>query len=285
MDMEKKMIGGISEIRTNDSVRYECQFLLNSTEISQWSPAIGDKAPWAAHDARICELHRTFLADDSWILRITAESCSFEKNLPVVRLNNDLLLRHVEESFDVSAIFFPLEWFGCRTATAGDCTPFCYKSSEQIPGGTVKYLALDGDWATPGSLIALNSTPLSCDSITGTIFQYPDPGSMDFSRSPFSDPIPETFLRQTITTRLYRCRFYTRKEMHRISGFCGVNGKFGNRIHAVSSERGKWLAKTQRLKQVTDLQGTVYTCVDRVMLEAPGDLHWAAERNGGIWTW
>lgn len=285
MNIIEKMIGGINEIRTTDRTRYECQLLVSSKELAMWQPAIGDPAPWAAHEARICSLQRTFLADGNWVLRITAEHCSSEKNLPVVRLNRDSLLQHVEESYDVGAIFFPLEWFGCRTATNSDCTPFCDRAGERIAGGTVKYLTLCGDWATPGSIIAINSTPLCCDTMTGQIIQQPDPGCMDFSRSPFSDPLPESYLRQTITTRLYRCRFYTNKAMHRINGFCGVNGKFGNRIQTVSVEPGKWLAKSQRLKQVTDLQGNVYTCVDRVMLEAPGDLHWASERNGGTWTW
>lgn len=284
MKVLEKMIGGISEIRTNKHTRYECQLLLTGEELEQWHPSIGDRAPWAARDAVICSIQRTFLADGSWILRITAETISLEKNLPVIRLNSDTLLKHVEESYDVGVIYFPLEWFGCRTAAACDCPPFCDSTWERIPGGTTKYQSPDGSWAVPGGIIALNSTPLSCDT-TGKIIQHPSPGNMDHSSSPFSDPIPADYIKQTITTRLYRCRFYTRKEMHRLNGFCGVNGKFGNRVHAVSCEPGKWLAKTQRLKQVTDLQGNTFTCVDRVMIEAPGDLHWAAERNGGVWTW
>ncbi len=285
MNLLKKMIGGISEIRTNDLTRYECQLLLSGEELETWQPEIGGPASWAARDARVSELHRTFLADGNWVLRITAETCKARKNLASVRLNSDSLLKQVEESYDVSAIFFPLEWFGCRTATVSDCTPFCDSAGERIPGGTVKYLSPDGSWAVPGGMIALNSKQLSCDAAAGKILQNADPGSPDYSRSPFSDPIPESFLRQTIATRLYRCRFYTKKEMHRINGFCGVSGKFGNRVHIDSGEPGKWLAKSQRLKQVTDLQGNVYTCVDRVMIEAPGHLHWAEERNGGTWSW
>lgn len=284
MKMLEKMIGGITEIQTNDRTRYECQLLLTGEELEQFPYTIGDPARWAARDAIICGFHKTFLADGSWILRITAENCRYEKNLPVIRLNSDTLLKHVEESYDIGAIFFPLEWFGCRTATASDCTPFSDQTAEHIPGGTVKYQSPDGSWAVPGGIIALNSTPLTC-APDGTTIQHADPGSMEFNSSPFADALPADFIKQTITTRLYRCRFYTQKEMRRINGFCGINGKFGNRVHVYPAERGKWLAKSQSLKLVTDARGNIFTRVERVMLEAPGALHWADKRNGGVWTW
>lgn len=284
MNLKEKMIGGVNEIRTHEGTSYECLLLLSSAELEQWHPAIGDPAPWAERDAVISTLSRTYLADGSWTLRITAEVGSRE-NAATVRLNRNSLLRSVQERYDVGSIYFPLEWFGCRTATAGDCTPFCDPVNQTLAGGKLKYMTLDGSWATPGSIVAINAVPLYCAPGTQQILQNADPGSMDFSRSPFIDPIPETFMKQTVTTRLYHCCFYTGKEMAQINGFCGVNGRFGNRCRAADTETGRWLAKSQRLKQVTDLQGNEYTKVERTMIEAPGGLHWSAERNGGLWTW
>lgn len=285
MDLKEKMIGGVNEIRTNGRTRYECLLLLSSDELETWQPSIGDPASWAARDAEITSLNRTYLADGSWTLRITAEVNSPEQTFPTIRLNRNSILRSVQESYDVGSVYFPLEWFGCRLATAADCTPFSDAAQTALPAGKVKYQALDGSWATPGSIIAINATPLYCSPETLQITQDADPGSMDFSRSPFSDPIPASFLKQTVTTRIYQCCFYTQKKMSRISGFCGINGKFGNRCSTDTPDRGRWLARSQRLKQVTDLQGNEYTRVERTMIEAPGELHWDAERNGGIWTW
>lgn len=285
MDINEKMIGGVNEIRTGDRTLYECLLLLNSEELNRWYPSIGDPAPWAARNAVITGMKRTYLADGSWTLSITAEVTKQNRILPTVRLNGNDLLAGIEESYDISAVYFPLEWFGCRHATAADCTPFSDAAQTRIPAGKVKYMSTDGTWATPGSILAINATPLVCDATTSQELSNADPGTMDFSRSPFSDPIPEHYMKQSVATRLYRCTFYTKKEMHRISGFCGVNGKFGNHCHAGTGDPGRWLAKSQRLKQVTDLKGNEYTRVERIMIEAPGELHWSAERNGGIWTW
>ena len=284
MSLKEKIISGINEIRTGNKITYECLLLLSSTDLAKWQLAVGESAPWIAPDAEIRSLNKTYLADGSWTLRVIAEISARNKVCPTIRLNENDILQIVEESYDVSAVFFPLEWFGCRTATAADCPPFTDTSMETISGGKTKYLALDGTWATPGMILAINGTPL-CFSSTGQLLHSADPGSMDFSKSPFSDEIPAAFMRQSISTRLYRCSFYTRKEMHKIDGFCGVNGKFGNRCHIKGADTGRWLAKAQRLKQVTAMNGKTFTRVERVMIEAPGDLHWDCERNGGIWTW
>lgn len=285
LKLKEKMIGGINETHTENRISYECLLLLNNEDLSELELAIGDSAPWLAPDSEIRSISKTFLADGNWTLRVVAEVGDKNKIYPTIRLNENELLKTVEASYDVSSIFFPLEWFGCRTATSADCPPFLDSDLRRLPGGRGKYQTLDGAWATPGSILAINGEPMCYSYDTGKLIQSATPGSMDYSKSPFAGQIPAYFIRQTIPTRLYRCCFYTKQEMHKIDGFCGVNGKFGNRCQVRSTKKGRWLAKSQRLKQVTALNGKTYTRVERVMLEAPGDLRWDAERNGGTWSW
>lgn len=285
LNLKEKMIGGVNENHTENRITYECLLLLTSEDLSQLELGIGDSASWLAPNSEIRSMSKTFLADGSWTLRIVAEVGDKNKTYPTVRLNENELLKSVEAGYDVSSIFFPLDWFGCRTATNADCPQFIDPAQRKIPDGCGKYQTLDGNWATPGSIIAINGTPLCYSEEAGKTIQSASPGSLDFSQSPFTGKIPDHFMRQTVTTRLYRCCFYTKKEMHKLDGFCGVNGKFGNRCQAHPAQTGRWVAKSQRLRQITALNGKTYTRVERVMLEAPGDLRWAAERNGGLWKW
>lgn len=285
MDLKEKMIGGITENRTLRHHRFECHLLLTGSELSRYLPCPGDPAPWAAENAVITGITRTYLAEDTWSLRLQAELP--DKNH--IQLNTGKtgseLERTVLQSFDVGSVYFPPDWFGCRVATAKDCTQFNDDGEEILTGGKTKYLNLHGEWAKPGEFIAINAIPLYFSPDSGKLVREATAGSMDFSRSPFRDAIPEAFLGQTITTRLYRCVFFSRKEMHRFNSFSGINGKFGNRCSPGTTQEGCWLAKSQQVKYAADLSGTVYSRVERIMLEAPGGLHWDEERNGGIWQW
>ena len=149
MSLKEKIISGINEIRTGNKITYECLLLLSSTDLAKWQLAVGESAPWIAPDAEIRSLNKTYLADGSWTLRVIAEISARNKVCPTIRLNENDILQTVEESYDVSAVFFPLEWFGCRTATAADCPPFTDTSMETISGGKTKYVMyidLIGTW-------------------------------------------------------------------------------------------------------------------------------------------
>lgn len=164
-----------------------------------------------------------------------------------------------------------------------DCTPLL--SNSHVPAGKVKYKDLNSNWAHPGDVIAINAVPC---------YYYPDTdvqaspgtaGTLDFSRSPFTGTIPSAWMEQSIRTRIYRCVFYTRKNIRTINGFSGVCGSFSAKTSPGTSGTGKWKALGQQVRTCSGGNGKIYTKVERTMLEAPGNLTWDPDKNGGTWSW
>lgn len=276
------LIGGPEEIRTEAGIRYTAKFLVASEDLEKKTPALGSRADWASARACVTSVTRQYLAEDHWQLIVEAEDFENELELNLRGLSPDGLSGVLEESFDVSAIFFPVEWFGCRRATVADCASFLGNGSNRIAEGQFKYLNIEKVWAQPGNVIAENAIPLSDNNIN---ISSATSGTFHFDRSPFRGEIPAEWMFQSIQTRVYRCVFYTRKKINAIDGFTGVNGKFGNRCSPGKCDEGKWKARYQRLRRVSGPDGRIYTRVEREMIEAPGSLVWDSRKNGGIWTW
>ena len=278
-----EMIGGRSESRTESGVRHNAKFLISSEDLEKETPALGSRARWASADARVTRVTRQYLAEGFWSVAVEAEDFENDLDLNLRGLSGDGLPGVLEESFDVTSILFPPEWFGCRRATVADCASFLGNGSNRIGEGLFKYLNIHGEWAQPGNVIAENAVPLS-DSTTQ--IGSAKAGSFVFDRSPFTGTIPGEWMFQSIQTRIYHCVFYTRKKINTIDGFTGVSGKFGNRCDpGRTDEPGKWKARYQKLQRVTGPDSRIYTRVEREMIEAPGDLVWDHAKNGGYWIW
>lgn len=281
-----KQLGGVEEIRSSDGIRYEIRYLANDEEVKKYMPSVGDPAEWTDRDnAYVTRITKTCYAPGMWTILIQAEVVELEDDLASLGINIAGLDSVTEQTYDIGTINFLPEWFGCRQASQGDCTQFSETGVGPIPSGRLKYKRLDGEWANPGDYIARNAVPLYFSPDNDRLVQNAAAGSMTFDRSPFLEQIPEKWIGQTIQTRIYRCVFYTRRNINRISGFRGINGQFGGRCAPDRIEPGAWKARTQSIRYVADCNGNVYARVERTMLEAPGETLWDHEKNGGVWIW
>ncbi len=283
--MSIRQTGGVDEYRTAKGIRFEIRYLAGAEDLAELIPAIGDPAPWAGENTYITKITKTFSGCGVWSVRLTAEYLEDVSDLPSLGININGMEEIAEQSFDVTGIYFPPEWFGCRIAGPEDCTPFTCQSSELLPDGKIKYRNIDGDWARPGDFIAVNAQPLFYIPDTDTKAQDALTGTRTYSRSPFTGTIPDEWIGQTVSTRIYRCIFYVRKNITNISGFTGISGLFGNGCTPDRTGTGVWKAVSQRIRTVSGSDGKSYTRIDRTMIEAPGSLTWAEEKNGGIWRW
>ncbi len=280
-----RQIGGVDEYRDTDGIRYEIRYLVNDRDIASFLPEIGERADWADPDAYITRVTKTYLADGVWSVLLTAEYLEDGNELATIGICNGGMEGITEQSFDVANVYFPPEWFGCRTARQEDCPPFTDQDKELLPDGKIKYKNTDDQWASPGDFVAINAVPLFFVPDSDQKAQSATPGTYDYKRSPFSGTIPPQWIGQSVSTRVYRCVFHVRKSIRKISGFTGVSGLFGSKCAPDRTGTGIWKARSQRIRSITDSRGQVYTRVERAMIEAPGILTWDPAKNGGIWNW
>ncbi len=280
-----RQIGGVDEYRDADGIRYEIRYLVDSSEIDSFLPEIGSRADWAGKNAYVTKIVKTFLSRDVWSVLICAEYLEDENCLIAIGAAEGGMESVTEQAFDVAAIYFPPEWFGCRIAGLADCTPFTDSAKERLPDGKIKYRNIHGEWAHPGDFIAVNAEPLFYIPDSTERAQNASTGTLDFERSPFRGRIPEDWIGQTISTRIYRCVFHVKKNIRKISGFSGISGSFGNKCAPDRIGAGLWKAQSQRVRSVTASGGKIYTRVERTVIEAPGSLTWDQAKNGGTWSW
>ncbi len=281
---EARQIGGVEEIHTPDSILYEIRYIVPESKMKKFMPVIGTCAPWAPQRAYIRKIRKTWLARDAWNVVIQAEKYDDENFIINYKMHPRGLLNEVILDFDVSDIYFQLEWFGCRIATAADCGP------EGLMGtiydhGIKRYYNISGKWAVPGDFIANNATPEQYFPNSVRQISAPTAGTPDYSKSPFNEPIDPKYIGQTVKTRLFRCVFHSSRAPYQFDHFTGVNGKFSAKCRPDNVKQGAWKALRQHVHTVPAGRGKSCTRVERLMQEAPLGLTWNSEKNGGIWKW
>lgn len=160
MSVSVRQIGGIAETRSADGINYEIRYLVPEAQIRSFLPAVGDRAAWAPERAYVTHVSRTFLAEGIWNVTVRAHVLQSEDTLASRGIGRNAY-ELAEQSFSLTSLYFPPEWFGCRIASAADCPPLRLVSGINVPpDGREKYQSLDGSWAKPGDLIADNAVPL-----------------------------------------------------------------------------------------------------------------------------
>lgn len=282
MSMTTRQIGGIEVSMSTTSTQYRRKLYVPESELSRMMPVIGEKASWTPGNAVITSVTKTWLAPGSWLLVLTAEPV--ESTGIVWNVNSgNALEQFVEKSFSLSDLYFPEEWFGIRTATVSDTPQF---RNNVLSEGETKYQNIANEWAVPGDFIFCNALPRIYGKDNQIVLSETE-GSANYRKSPFlSQPeIPLSLVGCHLRVRVYHCTFNTRREPHRIGLFQGVSGSFPRDCTPGGSETGRWKAISQTVRNICTAQGREYTCVHRVMLEAPEQLKWDPDKNGGVWTW
>lgn len=282
--MSAEQIGGITETRNDQGRRYERRMLVPETELAAELPELGSRAEWAETIAWVRDVQKTWVAPGVWIVRVTAEETDEASIL--LKSGPDNLMNLVEKSFSLTEISFNPEWFGIRVAGYADCS-WEIGFSEVSPEHVVRFYNIYGQWANIGDYIHRNATPGI--SIGGRTLQSPTKGSVLLKNGPFEGNVTiadENLLGQTRMTRIYECRFNTRRSSHSLSGFNGVSGRFPSDCSPGGDTDGRWLAIYQKITPKRDARGREYLHVVRRMKETPtGNLKWRKDVNGGEWKW
>lgn len=281
-----KKIGGPEEYRDSGGTRYECRFLVPDTLVNSFLPEIGSPADWTPERAYITGVVKTWVAEGVWSILLKAEKLDGEAELEAAGIYHRGLNGIAEGSYELEGIYFPPEWYGYRVAGKDDCTPFLNGpgQSGMIFPGSVKYKDVDGNWAKPGCYISISATPLYFSPATHQKVSDAARGE-NLNFSPFNGTLPRGYVNRTVQTRLFRCVFYTRRNMNSLNGFRGISGSFGAHCAPDNRRSGAWKALSQKIKRVSGPDGKAYFRVERTMLEAPPPLSWRGDECGGIWSW
>ena len=273
MDLSEKTIpiGGIEELKTQSGTTYTCKFLIQSKDPDTLIPSIGSQASWTSVPAVITRIQKTWYAQDSWLVQITAENA--DENDLFFSIGSNLE-SYTEKNFSITDLYFKPEWWGLRTASLMDCAEFLEDGS--IMKGERKYYNFNGQWANPGDYIFSNAKPLFYSPVSGNLLQSAVCGSADYSKSPFTrdSVLSVNLIGQVLKTRLYQCVFYCSRDPGQISDFSGISGSFRNSCSPGGSVEGKWKAIDQQVRRVRNAQGKHYTRVSRTMMEAPANMFW-----------
>lgn len=274
-------LGGVSENRTARGTRFEVRYYVAESALADFLPEIGDEAGFTPEKAFVSAVSKTWLAEGAWLVSIRAEMAENADALAGIGIFSGGPAGRVECSYGVAQLHFPAAWFGCRIAGHDDCSPFTNAAQQTLPEGALKYKNIRGQWAGVGDYLFRNAVPMIYDGESGSATA----GTADDSRSPFSGEIPLAQIGQTLPTRIFRCVFRSRRSVRTFSHFRGVNGVFSNQCRPDTSAAGCWKALSQTVGSMRGSDGRYYAKVERTMMEAPANLRWSAEKNGGIWTW